>query len=96
MEQLRAIVYGKVQMVMYRDFTQQEAKKLKLNGMVRNLPNGTVEVVAEGERNELELLMRQLRCGPYHAKVSDIETKWLPATNQYIDFTIEKTPSVLG
>ena len=95
MEQLHAIVSGKVQAVLYRDFAQQEAKKLSLNGMVRNLPNGNVEVVAEGERNELELLMRQLRCGPYQAKVDDIETKWLPAMNAYTDFIIEKTPDVL-
>ena len=58
---IRAVVYGRVQGVFYRAFTSRQAKELGLTGYVRNLPNGGVEVWAEGERKQLELITRHCR-----------------------------------
>ena len=88
MERLQAIVYGRVQMVMYRDFTKRKARTLGLTGTVRNLPDGTVEVIAEGSREKLESLARKLKRGSLLADVTDVETAWSPATGTYADFSI--------
>jgi acylphosphatase len=87
-ERLHAIVSGRVQMVMYRDFTYRNAKKLSLRGQVRNLPNGTVEVVAEGSRSDLEKLVEKLKEGPLFAHVTDVAVSWLPITGAFQTFRI--------
>jgi acylphosphatase len=86
--QLHAVVHGRVQGVNYRYYTQQTAADLGLTGWVRNLPEGTVEVTAEGSRIRLERLLRWLRQGPPSARVDGIEVNWLPATGEYPDFRV--------
>ena len=75
-KRMEAIVSGKVQMVMFRDFVQRKASALKLKGEVRNLPDGTVRVLAEGEHTHLVLLIKKLHKGPLFARVSGISLKW--------------------
>jgi acylphosphatase len=87
-ERLFAIVSGRVQMVMYRDFTQRKASGLKLAGTVRNLSDGTVEVIAEGSREKLERLLEKLHHGPILAHVDAVNASWLPATGEFKKFTI--------
>lgn len=87
-ERLHATVSGRVQMVMFRDFTQRKASGLKLTGEVRNLSDGTVEVIAEGAREQLETLLEKLHHGPILAHVESITTSWLPATGAYTTFRI--------
>jgi len=55
-----------------------EADRLKLGGYVRNLPDGSVEVVCEGADTELEKLEGALRRGPSHARVDDVERLQAP------------------
>lgn len=74
--QIVAIVTGRVQMVMFRDFTLRRAKKLGLSGTVQNLSDGSVKVVARGERENLEELLESLRKGPAFAKVKDVSVAW--------------------
>ena len=82
-------VYGLVQGVFFRYFTEQKARQLGLTGYVRNLPQeGTVEVRAEGERNKLETLINYLKVGPPTAKVTDVTTKWSEYTGDYSAFHI--------
>jgi acylphosphatase len=82
-------VYGLVQGVFFRYFTEQKARQLGLTGYVRNLPQeGTVEVRAEGERNKLETLINYLKVGPPTAKVTDVITKWSEYTGSYSAFHI--------
>lgn len=87
-ERLEAIVSGRVQVVMYRDFVQRKASGLKLTGYVKNLPDGTVHVIAEGSREKLEKLIEKLRKGSLLSSVEKVHSKWLPATNEYAHFTI--------
>ena len=87
-ERLEAIVSGKVQMVMFRDFVQRKARGLKLMGEVRNLKDGTVRVVAEGDHTTLEKLLSKLNRGPLLARVDSVSASWLPATQEYKSFKI--------
>lgn len=87
-ERLEAIVSGRVQLVMYRDFAQRKARGLKLVGEVQNLRDGTVRVVAEGSRIKLEAYLLKLRKGPILANVEDIAVVWLPASDTYARFSI--------
>lgn len=88
MERLEAVVSGKVQGVTYRAFVLAAAKRLALGGLAENLPDGTVRVVAEGERPALDALLAKLRKGPMFAKVSDVESRLLPATGEFRAFDI--------
>ncbi|MDB5245116.1 MAG: acylphosphatase [Parcubacteria group bacterium] len=87
-ERIEALVSGRVQMVMYRDFTQRKASALRLTGYVKNLPDGTVEVVAEGTRGALEKLIRKLHKGSIFAHVEDVCVEGLPATGEFKKFVI--------
>lgn len=87
-ERLEAIVSGRVQMVMYRDFAQRMARRRKLAGEVTNLPDGTVRVIAEGPREALESLLARLHDGPTLARVDGVTAEWRPATGEYSGFKI--------
>ena len=76
MERLHAVVHGDVQGVGYRYFVQRKAQQLGLQGWVRNNDDGTVELVAEGSREQLEQLKRALEEGPRLARVDRVETRW--------------------
>jgi acylphosphatase len=86
---LRAVVSGRVQGVFYRMFVVREANGLGLCGIVRNLLDGRVEVIAEGERQKLEQLVQRLRKGPPKAQVSDVTAEWNEYRHDYKDFQIE-------
>ena len=69
----RLRVTGRVQGVYYRDSCRQMAQRLGVNGWVRNCPDGAVEVVAEGGRNDLDALASWCRHGPPRAVVTAVE-----------------------
>ncbi len=85
---LRSVVSGRVQGVMFRAFAVRQANSLGLSGFTRNLPDGTVEVVAEGERAQLESLVDRLKEGPPFAIVEKVETAWSAPTGKYAGFDI--------
>ena len=88
---VRVVVYGRVQGIGFRFFTREQAKRLGLTGYVRNLPDGgTVEVVAESEKDRLENLLKYLRAGPPGARVERVEANWSEYTGQYDDFSIRR------
>ncbi len=81
-------VYGYVQGVYFRAFTSRAAKALGLKGYARNLPGGQVEVYAEGDRQQLEKLIKQLEVGPPEAAVEKLEVNWLPYTGIFANFEV--------
>ncbi len=87
-ERLEAIVSGRVQLVMYRDFAQRKARRLKLVGEVQNLPNGTVRVIAEGTREQLDTYLAFLHKGPLLAHVDAVVPVWKEAQGVYTGFSI--------
>ena len=85
-QQLHAIVSGRVRGVNFRYYTEHKANNLNLTGWVRKLPDGTVEVLAEGQRDELESLLEYLHKGSPAAQVETVDAEWKDATGTYADF----------
>ena len=85
---LRAIVHGRVQGVNFRYYTRQQAHQLGVTGYVRNLWDGTVEVMAEGERRDVTRLLNWLHKGPRMAFVTQVEVQWLPPTGEFQRFEV--------
>jgi acylphosphatase len=86
---LHAIIYGHVQGVSFRFYTQRQAQALNLTGWVANRWDETVEVVAEGPRPALDQLLTFLRRGPSMARVEQVEFDYWPATREFDRFEIE-------
>ncbi len=84
----KAIVRGTVQGVGFRYFTMRQAQKLGVTGYVRNLSNGDVEVLAEGDQETLHALLGAVKRGPLGAYVQDVNVDWQSASEQYADFRI--------
>jgi acylphosphatase len=76
MVRARIRVSGIVQGVGYRYFVRNTATSLGLGGLVRNMPDGTVEVVVEGDRELVTALVRELRIGPRYATVKGLDVQW--------------------
>lgn len=87
-QRLHAHVSGLVQGVSYRAFTYRQAERLALTGWVRNLPDGRVELVAEGPRAALEDLVTVLHQGPPFARVTGVDDRWAPATGEFTRFEV--------
>ena len=73
---------------MFRDFTQRRAQRLGLKGFVRNLSDGSVEVLAQGEEQKLEQLLRALHRGPLLAHVESVESEVRESTDTFDIFEI--------
>jgi acylphosphatase len=85
------IVKGWVQGVFFRYETQKTATSLGLVGWVRNLRNGSVEVLAEGPKDKLEEMIAWCRHGPAMARVENAEVSWQSPTGEYYAFKVERT-----
>ena len=88
MERLHAMVRGDVQGVGFRYFVQRKAQQLGLTGWVRNNDDGTVELVAEGRRSDLEQLKQALEVGPRGARVDRVDAQWSGATGNLRGFDL--------
>ncbi len=86
---LHALISGIVQGVGYRYFTYRRAVALGLTGYVRNMVDGRVEVVAEGDEESLQQLLQELKVGPSFASVEEVKVEWGPYTGQYSHFEIK-------
>jgi len=81
-------VSGRVQGVFFRAETKYEADKRKVNGWVRNLPDGTVEAVFEGEKDSTNELIEFCKKGPPRARVENIKVIWEDYSGEFEDFKI--------
>ena len=77
-----------MQGVNFRYYTRLRAHEYYLRGWVRNLPDGTVEVVAEGSQTQLDQLAIFLNTGPVGARVEGVTINWQQAKGQFTDFII--------
>ena len=78
MEKARAYLFieGRVQGVFYRAFIRELAYNLGLNGWVKNLRDGRVEAVFEGEKGLIDKAIKECYIGPPGARVTDIDVRW--------------------
>lgn len=81
-------MYGRVQGVFFRDTTRREAQRREISGWVRNEPDGSVRLVAEGPQEALTELERFLHRGPSSARVERVETMWEDATGEFSGFRV--------
>lgn len=86
-ERVEAQISGRVQGVGFRHFTTQQARRLGVDGWVRNESNGTVRVVAEGPHDALEQFLERLREGPAGAHVLGVHTNWMTASGKLAGFS---------
>jgi acylphosphatase len=83
-------INGRVQGVYFRASTVEEARRLRLTGWVMNCPDSSVEVVAEGEREQLEELIRWCRSGPPGARVREVRAEWEAPKEEFQSFYIKR------
>ncbi len=88
MKRVHIIVSGRVQGVAFRAMTQREAMRLNLTGWVRNLSDGRVEAVFEGDEGSVEQMVQWCKHGPRLAVVERIDTTEEPCTGRFRDFQI--------
>ncbi len=88
-QRLDALVSGRVQMVMFRDFVQRCARKRGLTGYVENLRDGNVHVIAEGPREKLDTFVECLHKGPLLAKVKKVHSTYTEVTGEFKRFEIK-------
>lgn len=81
-------IEGRVQGVGFRWFVQNAARGLDVAGEVRNRPDGSVEVQAEGSRKNLDRFLDLLRSGPSGARVTDLAATWSEAPSRHRGFRI--------
>jgi acylphosphatase len=75
--------------VFFRAYVESRAGELNLTGYVHNLPEGKVEVRAEGERQRLEKLVSYLKMGPPAARVNEVLTKWSDYSGVFTEFKVK-------
>jgi len=87
-KQIECFITGRVQLVMFRDFAQRKARKLEIVGMVENLSDGSVKVVAQGNDKKLLEFVSYLKKGPLLVKVRDVSVVWIETKEYFKDFII--------
>ena len=87
-ERLEAIARGRVQRVMFRDFACRKARALGLLGEVQNLPDGTVRIIAEGEKESLLSYVEVLKGGSFLSRVDAVSATFQPAEGAFRSFEL--------
>lgn len=85
---LRIVVSGRVQGVFFRGAAAEQARALGIAGYARNCDDGTVEIVAEGDRQALDVLAAWAARGPASARVEDVRIEWSEPLDGFDDFRI--------
>lgn len=81
-------IEGRVQGVFFRAHTKEKAEELGLKGWVRNLPDGRVEAVFEGEKTSIEKMIAWCHVGPPLARVDKVEVRWEEPRDEFEGFSI--------
>ena len=88
MKRLHLLISGRVQGVCFRAAARRRAENLGLTGRAKNLPDGRVEIVAEGGEEGLRSFLRWSGRGPSAARVDDISVRWAEAEKTFSGFEI--------
>lgn len=88
MIEMRAVISGRVQGVAYRTYVQEAATELELVGCVKNMSDGSVEVVAQGEPETLKAFVEYLHEGSLLAQVESVAVEWGSARKTYDEFSV--------
>ncbi len=94
MVQLNALFKGKVQGVFFRDTIRRYALHYRLKGFVRNLADGSVELVAQGPRETLDQLLKDIHDHPRGAVIRSCDAKFTNSETIYQQFTVQHGPPV--
>ena len=86
----RILINGRVQGVFFRREITDLSRRLNITGWVRNLPDGRVEALGEGEKTNLEALVRFCHTGPAGAVVRNVEVEWSDGTGEFRGFRITR------
>ena len=89
MKRVHVYISGRVQGVFFRAETQRAAVGFNLTGWVRNLANGRVEALLEGEDESVDKMLTWCHIGPPAARVEEVLTKEEPYTGEFSDFSIK-------
>ncbi|HYA22302.1 MAG TPA: acylphosphatase [Thermoproteota archaeon] len=84
----RVRVFGMVQGVLFRHYTAAMAKRLGVSGYVRNLEDGSVEALYEGEKGAVDEMVEWTKKGPPHARVTSFRFTWEEPTDEFSDFSV--------
>jgi len=84
-------VKGIVQNVGFRAFVEYNAVQLGVTGWVRNLGYDTVEAVAEGRRDRVDLLVETMKAGPRASRVNESRVEWENATGEFAEFGVKRS-----
>ena len=87
-KRIHLVVRGRVQGVYFRASAKREARQLGLTGWVKNRNDSAVELVAEGEEDQVKDLLAWAQHGPSTARVDRVETRWRSYTGEYAKFRI--------
>ncbi len=87
-KRIHLIVRGRVQGVYFRAATQREARRLGITGWVRNRPDGSIELCAEGDEDSIKELASWANHGPSAARVDAVDIRWRGYTGEYPEFSI--------
>ena len=89
-KRIHLVVRGRVQGVYFRATAQREARQHGLSGWVKNRQDGSVEIVAEGEEDDVKDFLSWAHSGPSTARVDDVGVRWGSYTGEYTDFRITR------
>ncbi len=89
MQRIHVLINGDVTGVGFRYWTLRRAQLLKLTGWVRNVFKGQVEIVAEGEKEQLDEFIKRCHHGPDVAMVEKVDVKWGEAKGEFAGFEIQ-------
>lgn len=89
LRKVELVISGEVQGVGFRYFVYHRARQLGVVGWVRNLPDGRVQVTAEGDRGLLDSFIEELKVGPRMASIREVAVKWSDAAGEYRSFEVQ-------
>lgn len=82
------IISGKVQGVNFRHYTKVKASERNVNGWIKNLPDGRVEAIFEGEEKDVKEVIEFCKKGPPSSRVENVEVEWCEFKGEYKSFEI--------